>query len=106
MVSDGLLATRFKLVRLDDLEVVEPQLVSGRRDEMLVGRMGGAHQHGLDPLVLDRPLSQVDADLVEPLLIEEDRPARAENLQLDAALAAPGGAADLDRARRAAVHAQ
>ena len=92
-------AIRFKkLMRLDDLEVVESELVAGRRDEAVVGRMRRPHQHGLDALILRRAVGEIDADLVEPLLVEQDRAARPEDLQLEAALAAPGAAADLDRA--------
>ena len=86
-----------EFVGLDDLEVVEAHLMTGRDDESLVRRVRRAHQNLLEPLRLLRPLRHKKSDLVETLLVEDDRPSRAKELQLQAALAAPGAAADLDR---------
>src|SRR5208283_5789663 len=90
----------------DDLEVVESHLMPGGDDEALIGRVRGTHQHSLEALVLGGPFREIDGDFIESLLIEEDRAFRAENLQLQPPLAAPGAAADLDPARGAVAHAQ
>ena len=95
-----------KLVGFDDLEVVEAHLMAGRDDEPLVGRMRWTHQDLPEPLSLRRPFRDIDLDLVETLLVENDPASRAERLQLQAAFAAPGAAADLDRSRRAVGHSQ
>ena len=70
----------------------------GADDEAVVGLVRRAHQHGAEALVGGRPFGDIDLHFVEPLLVEHDRAARAERLQLQAALAAPGAAADVDRA--------
>ena len=80
-----------EFVGFDDLEVVEAHLMAGRGDEPLVGRMRRTHQDLLEPPRFLRPLRQIESDLVETLLVEDDRAACAEELQLQAALAAPGG---------------
>src|ERR1700722_12325286 len=85
----------------DGLEVVEAQLMAGRGDESLVRRVRRAHQHLPESLRLLWPVRHKKSDLVETLLVEDDRALRAKDLQLQASLAAPGSAADLDRARHA-----
>ncbi len=86
------------------LRSLKPNLVAGRDDEALVRRVRRAHQNLLEPLRFLGPLRHKKSDLVETLLVEDDRAARAKELQLQAALAAPGAAADLDRARGAVGH--
>ena len=65
-----------------------------RDDEPLVGRVRGTHQNLLEPLRLVGPLRYKKPDLVETLLVKDDRASRAKELQLQRQpLAAPGAAA-------------
>ena len=78
----------------DRLEVVEAEPMAGRRDEAVVGLVV-RRRRGWCGTLFGRPvLGQIELELVEPLLVVEDRALGAEDLDRDAALAAPGGAAD------------
>src|SRR5271165_5891905 len=65
----------------DDLEVVEAHLMARRNDEPLIGRMRRTHQDLPEPLSFCGPFRDVDADLVETLLVEEDGAPGPKRLQ-------------------------
>src|SRR6202012_1179994 len=97
---DGLLAAdaAHQLPALDDLQIVEANLMAGTDDEAIIGLVRRPHQDGAEPLLLGPPLGGEELYLIEPLLIESDRSARAEYLDGDAPLAAPRASIDVDDA--------
>ena len=95
-----------QLPAFDGLEIVEAEAMARDRDETVVGPVVRRGQHGAEA-GFGRPLGgQVELEFVHTLLVVEDRALRPENLDGDAALAAPCRAADRDEARGAARQPQ
>jgi hypothetical protein len=91
---------RKQLAAFDDLEIVETKPMARRRGEQAVRRVVGREQDRAKTLLGRTVAGDVELELVEAFLVEQDRAFRAEDLYGDTALAAPGGAVELDRPRR------
>lgn len=78
---------------LDDLELVEAELMAGRRGELAIGRMDRPGEDGAEAARLLRAFGHIELQLIETLLIEGEHALGAMHFKADQVLAAPGGAA-------------
>src|SRR5690606_19416422 len=92
-----------ELAAFDDLEFVKAETMAGSRDERIVGLVLRADKHRAIALLGGAVRGDIKLELVGALLVKQDGTARAEDLQGDAALAAPGGTVDQKRAGHAVL---
>src|SRR6185312_14557240 len=80
---------------------VEAEPMPRRRNEAVIGGVYRRREHGAKALLGRVSVGGEELEFVEALLVEQDGALRAEDLQRDAALAAPGRAVERQGARDA-----